>query len=38
LFGPFFVMPDLVPGIHAFLFRLSKKNVDGRVKPGHDDK
>src|SRR5439155_1289499 len=28
-----FVMPGLVPGIHACL---SDKDVDGRVKPGHD--
>jgi hypothetical protein len=27
-------MPGLVPGIHAFF--LLKKDVDGRVKPGHD--
>jgi hypothetical protein len=26
------VMPGLVPGIHV----LAKKDVDGRVKPGHD--
>jgi len=25
-----------LPGIHVFLFNL-KKDVDGRVKPGHDD-
>jgi hypothetical protein len=30
------VMPGLVPGIHAFLFRF-KQDVDGRDKPGHDD-
>ena len=29
-------MPGLVPGIHVLL-SLSKKDVDGRVKPGHDD-
>ena len=29
-----FVMPGLVPGIHAFL--LVKQGVDGRDKPGHD--
>jgi len=29
-----FVMPGLVPGIHAFLG--SKQGVDGRDKPGHD--
>ena len=28
-------MPGLVPGIHVFLFRCTK-DVDGRVKPGHD--
>ena len=28
------VMPGLVPGIHVFLFGI--KDVDGRVKPGHD--
>jgi hypothetical protein len=26
-------MPGLVPGIHAFL---TKQDVDGRDKPGHD--
>ena len=31
------VMPGLVPGIHV-LFRLSRKDVDGRDKPGHDEK
>jgi D-alanyl-D-alanine dipeptidase len=30
-------MPGLVPGIHVLL-GLSKKNVDGRDKPGHDEK
>jgi hypothetical protein len=30
-----FVMPGLVPGIHALFFSI--QNVDGRVKPGHDD-
>jgi|HubBroStandDraft_3_1064219.scaffolds.fasta_scaffold1308023_2 hypothetical protein len=29
-------MPGLVPGIHVFL-ATSKKDVDGRAKPGHDD-
>jgi hypothetical protein len=29
-------MPGLVPGIHAFM-RHIEKDVDGRVKPGHDD-
>jgi hypothetical protein len=28
-----FVMPGLVPGIHALA---AKKDVDGRDKPGHD--
>ncbi len=31
------VMPGLDPGIHV-LASLSKKDVDGRVKPGHDGK
>jgi hypothetical protein len=30
-------MPGLVPGIHAFMSHQSK-DVDGRVKPGHDDR
>jgi hypothetical protein len=30
------VMPGLVPGIHV-LVSCSKKDVDGRDKPGHDD-
>jgi hypothetical protein len=30
------VMPGLVPGIHVF-GSASKKDVDGRDKPGHDD-
>jgi hypothetical protein len=29
-------MPGLVPGIHEFQF--SVKGVDGRDKPGHDEK
>jgi hypothetical protein len=29
-------MRGLVPRIHVFLFGISK-DVDGRVKPGHDD-
>jgi hypothetical protein len=29
-------MPGLVPGIHVFL-ALCKQDVDGRVKPGHDE-
>jgi hypothetical protein len=28
-------MPGLVPGIHVFSQR-GDKDVDGRVKPGHD--
>src|SRR5664279_254338 len=31
------VMPGLVPGIHV-LTVWSKQDVDGRVKPGHDEK
>jgi hypothetical protein len=31
------VMPGLVPGIHVFV-PTCKKDVDGRVKPGHDEK
>jgi hypothetical protein len=31
-----FVVPGLVPGIHD-LGAMSKKDVDGRVKPGHDE-
>src|SRR5665213_3713471 len=30
------VMPGLVPGIHVFDAGCWKKDVDGRVKPGHD--
>jgi len=31
-------MPGLVPGIHVFLAETGEsKDVDGRVKPGHDD-
>ena len=29
-------MPALVAGIHVFLFVI-KEDVDGRVKPGHDE-
>jgi hypothetical protein len=29
------VMPGLVPGIHVL--EAAKKDVDGRVKPGHDE-
>jgi hypothetical protein len=32
---PPFVMPGLVPGIHVF-GPVSKQDVDGRDKPGHD--
>ncbi|MBH5401585.1 hypothetical protein HZZ13_27915 [Bradyrhizobium sp. CNPSo 4010] len=28
-------MPGLVPGIHVLF--AAKQDVDGRVKPGHDD-
>jgi hypothetical protein len=31
------VMPGLDPAIHVFL-GLAVKNVDGRDKPGHDEK
>jgi hypothetical protein len=30
-------MPGLVPGIHVLKLAASK-NVDGRDKPGHDEK
>jgi hypothetical protein len=30
-------MPGFAPGIHVFL-SLSKQDVDGRDKPGHDDR
>jgi hypothetical protein len=30
-------MPGLVPGIHVLLQR-DKKDVDGRDKPGHDER
>ena len=29
------VMPGFMPGIHVFI-ALSKQDVDGRDKPGHD--
>jgi hypothetical protein len=29
-------MPGFMPGIHVFLVR--KQDVDGRDKPGHDEK
>jgi len=31
------VMPGLVPGIHVFA-SANRKDVDGRDKPGHDEK
>jgi hypothetical protein len=31
-------MPGLVPGIHVFLTRTAKTDVDGRDEPGHDVK
>ena len=31
------VMPGLVPGIHV-LASLQQESVDGRDKPGHDEK
>ncbi|MEH2524967.1 hypothetical protein V1288_002876 [Bradyrhizobium sp. AZCC 2176] len=32
------VMPGLVPGIHVFFaLNWKKQDVDGRVKPGHDE-
>jgi hypothetical protein len=31
------VMPGLVPGIHVFCYR-RQEDVDGRDKPGHDEK
>jgi zinc D-Ala-D-Ala dipeptidase len=31
-------MPGLVPGIHVLLSYVGEKDVDGRVKPGHDGK
>jgi hypothetical protein len=32
------VMPGLVPGIHVLLAHRETKDVDGRDKPGHDEK
>jgi hypothetical protein len=32
-----FVMPGLVPGVHVFLLSCAK-DVDGRDKPGHDER
>jgi hypothetical protein len=40
LLGPdlsVFVMPGLVPGIYVFLYNATDEDVDGRVKPGHDE-
>jgi hypothetical protein len=31
------VMPGLVPGIHVFS-TVCEEGVDGRVKPGHDER
>jgi hypothetical protein len=32
-------MAGLVPGIHALLaLKIRKKDVDGRDKPGHDER
>ena len=31
------VMPGLVPGIHVF-GAVREEDVDGRVKPGHDER
>jgi hypothetical protein len=33
-----FVMPGLVPGTHVFLVSKSVEDVDGRDKPGHDER
>ncbi len=33
-----FVMPGLVPGIHAAPHMRGSRSVDGRVTPGHDDR
>jgi hypothetical protein len=32
------VMPGLDPGIHGNLEKPRRLRVDGRVKPGHDEK
>jgi len=32
------VMPGLVPGIHVLIRLAGKTDVDGRGKPGHDEK
>jgi hypothetical protein len=31
-------MPGLMPGIHVFAFLSGEKDMDGRGKPGHDEK
>jgi hypothetical protein len=31
-------MPGLVPGIHVFTAIAAEQDVDGRDKPGHDEK
>jgi len=33
----FIVMAGLVPAIHVFFLFAMKKDVDARVKPGHDE-
>jgi hypothetical protein len=30
-------MPGLVPGINVFVSIDGKRDMDGRVKPGHDE-
>jgi hypothetical protein len=30
-------MPGFMPGIHVFFDGTVKQDVDGRVKPGHDE-
>ena len=35
--APKFVVPGLDPGIYVFL-TLLQQDVDGRVKPGHDER
>jgi hypothetical protein len=31
-------MPGLDPDIHVLAYEAAKKDVDGRDKPGHDDR
>jgi hypothetical protein len=31
-------MPGIVPGIHVFVSIEGKQDMDGRVKPGHDER